>query len=480
MKRNNTLKLYQHQTETVDFLKANPRAFITSTPGTGKTVSVLETWHQHHTGKMLVISPKSTLEAVWGNDLANFYPETKCGIFNRKPARYTNYILDLLTNHDIVIINIEAVDLVLNHLDIIDAQYSTLVIDEFTSIKNRAAQRSKKVAKLVDHFNYRYFLSGTPTPNGILDIWHPAFLLDGGQRLGGNFYAFRNTVCQPVQKGYHQVFTEWQEIEGAADIVADTLRDITIRHVLEEVTDMPERIYRHMEITMPDKLRKAYEEMQSTAILQLKGKLTTAQQIEAAVRATLKGTYGDIPTHDVVALNKAVLGNKLLQIASGSVYDGDRIGIQLDPHKYELIVDLIKEREHSLVFFIWQHQYNELAKLLTKEKITFEAIHGAVSQKDRGRIVKEFQQGKYQTLLMQPAAAAHGITLTKSTASIWCSPTWNLEHFIQANHRDYRIGQTQRTEVIMVQYKDTIEQRVYESLQTKKNLLDNLLEVLQT
>jgi SNF2 family DNA or RNA helicase len=475
------MNLYQHQIETVDFLKQHPRAFITSTPGTGKTVSVLETWHQRAEGKLLVIAPKSTLEAVWGNDIANFYPKTKVGVFNRKSARDNDYIYNLLLDNDIVVINIEAVDLVLSHLDIIDAQFTTLVVDEFTSIKNRNAQRSKKTAKLAQRFSCRYLLSGTPTPNGILDIWHPASVLDDGQRLGSNFYAFRNTVCQPVQKGYNQIFTEWEEIPGASDVVADSLRDITIRHVLEDVVDMPERIYRTLEISMPEKLRKAYDEMVSTSILQLKSKLTPSQMMDKAMKAALEGNYGlNLDENNIVAVNKAVLGNKLLQITSGSIYDTDRTGNLLDNHKYELIVDLVKERQHSLVFFIWQHQSNELAKELSKRGISFDIIDGSVSDKERARIIREYQQGKYQTLLIQPAAAAHGITLTKSEASIWCSPTWNLENFVQANYRDYRIGQKKRTEVIMIQYKDTIEQRVYEALQNKHDSLTNLLEILQT
>ena len=199
------------------------------------------------------------------------------------------------------------------------------------------------------------------------------------------------------------------------------------------------------------------------------------------MKAALEGNYGlNLDENNIIAVNKAVLGNKLLQITSGSIYDTDRTGNLLDNHKYELIVDLVKERQHSLVFFIWQHQSNELAKELSKQGISFDIIDGSVSDKERAKIIREYQQGKYQTLLIQPAAAAHGITLTKSEASIWCSPTWNLENFVQANYRDYRIGQKKRTEVIMIQYKDTIEQRVYEALQNKHDSLTNLLEILQT
>ena len=449
------MKLYQHQKETVKFLSNTPQAFDTSTCGTGKTISTLETWHRRKDGKMLVIAPKSTLEAVWGNDVAQFYPGTKCGVFNRKYTKQINYIPRLLTENDIVVINIEATNLILKNLELIKDEYKTLVVDEFTSIKNRTAQRSKAVGKLASWFPYRYLLSGTPTPNGLLDIWHPCYLLDGGQRLGANYFAFRNAICQPVTKGHFQQFTTWEEIPGASDVVADSLRDITIRYVLEDVVDMPKRIYRTLDITMPDKLRKHYAKMLATSILELKNK-------------------------DITAVNKAVLGNKLLQICSGTMYDNDGQGVNLDTYKYELITELVKEREHSLVVFMWKHQRQAMEKELMREKITYAVIDGSVKASQRAQIVADYQAGQYQTLLIQPQAAAHGITLTRSTATIWCSPTWNLEHFIQMNHRDYRIGQKKRSEVLMVAYKDSIENRVYESLQAKKTSLDNLLEILQS
>jgi len=450
------MKLYKHQKETVKFLKNHPRALVTSTCGTGKTISVLETWHRYHKGKMLVIAPKSTLGPVWGNDCNNYYTDTKIGIFNRKDTRQDGYVYNLLMDNDIVVINIEAANLILEQSPVLSEYYTTLVIDEFTAIKNRTAKRSKNVAKLALYFEYRYLLSGTPTPNGILDIWHPALIADNGVRLGNNFFHFRNTVCQPVARGYHQQFTEWVEIPGAADVVASTLKDITIRHVLEDVVDMPERIYRTLEVEMPAKLHKSYRQLKQTAILEFNS--------------------GDV----VTAANKAVLGNKLLQAASGSLYDTDGNSKILDTSKYELIVELIKEREHSLVFYQWNHQCEELEWQLKKEKIKYAVISGLIKQADRTQIIADYQKGKYQTLLLQPASAAHGITLTLSEASIWCSPTWNLEHFIQANYRDYRIGQRKRTEVIMIQYANTIEKEVYKRLTEKRKALDNLLTILKS
>ena len=456
-----SVTLYAHQKETVDFITNHPRTFVTSTCGTGKTISILEAFNRRHLktmAKMLVIAPKSTLHPVWAQDIGDYYPNLKCGVLDRKALKKDPefYMTKLLSRNDIVVINIEGADLLLNHSYVFPVEgFDTLVIDEFTSIKNRTSQRSKTVGKLAKHFEYRYLLSGSPTPNGIVDIWHPALVLDDGVRLGANFFHFRGAVCQPVEKGTYQKFTEWQEIPGAADVIGDTLRDITIRHELEEVIDMPDRIYRTLTVQMPAALRKSYNAMKDNALLELENE-------------------------DITGVNAAVVGNKLLQIASGSIYGEDQAGISLDSTKYELITELVAERDHSIVFYTWNHQCDEMEKQLGKQKISYEIIRGATSAVQRAQIITDYQNGKYQTLLLQPAAAAHGITLTRSTASIWCSPTYNLEHFIQANYRDYRIGQKKRSEVIMIQYEDTIEEKVYDSLQHKRKALDNLLQILKS
>jgi len=444
-------KLYKHQEETIEFLLANPKAFCTSTPGCGKTISTITSILKRN-GSAIIIAPKSILQAAWGNDIEKFYPNTPYGVLDRKQLKKTDYLPNLLSKQ-FVILNFEAADLVLKHIQ--HVRHDTLVIDEFTAIKNRNTKRSKLIQKLSTRFTHRILLSGTPITNSITDIWHPTFILDGGERLGSNFYQFRNAVCQPVQKGHMGQFVEWRDLADAKDVVGSLLRDITIRHELEEVVDMPERVFNTMSIEMPSKLRKAYDTFKETAILELENA-------------------------EISAVNAAVLGNKLLQIASGSVYDESGKAQLIDPGKYELITELVQERPHSLVFYQWTHQMEILSKIFEAEKIPFAVINGTVSQDQRSRIVSAYQRGEYQTLLIQPQAAAHGLTLTRSSTTIWCSPTFNLEHFGQANHRDYRIGQNKRTQVIMIEYKDTIEETVYKKLQQKQDALTNLLEILKS
>ena len=452
------MTLYKHQKDTAEFIRKHPLTFVTSDPGTGKTVSCLDVCS---TSKMktLVICPKTIMEAAWGNDIDEFYPKIKYGILDRDLQRKNPlHIVALFKNYDLVIINHDAVKLVERWIkdNIFKPHYqlfNRLIIDEFTAFKNKDSQRSKAMAKLSAQFSFKILLSGTPIPKNILDIWHPCYILDGGQRLGHNYFGFRNAICQPILKAGGR-FVEWEPVPGAIEGVAVTLRNITIRHKLEEVVDMPERVYNHMEITMPAKLRIQYEHMAKHSLLQLQNETITA-------------------------VNAAVLGGKLLQIASGSVYDNDGERQTLDTSKYELITQLVKEREHSIVFYIWQHQCDAMEPLFSKAGIKYAVINGKTPQKYRGKIIENYQAGMYDTLLVQPAAAAHGVTLTASTTTIWCSGTFNLEHFVQANYRDYRIGQKKRTEVIMVSYKDTVEKALYANLAKKRINQNTLLEILQ-
>jgi SNF2 family DNA or RNA helicase len=199
---------------------------------------------------------------------------------------------------------------------------------------------------------------------------------------------------------------------------------------------------------------KAYQQMEKDAVAELQNGLVTA-------------------------VNAASVMTKLLQIASGAVYDGSGQYHLVDSGRYEMIGDLVEERKHSLVFFHWAHQRDELIKEMNARKITYAVIDGKTSDKDRMDAVRLFQSGFYRVLLAHPQSAAHGLTLTRATTTIWASPTYNLEHFLQGNRRIYRTGQTQKTETIVILAEDTIEGKVLEKLTTKKARQFKTLDLLQ-
>ena len=218
-------KPFAHQETTTQFILNKKQCLITSDPGTGKTRSVIDAYVQlpEDRGRLLVIAPLSILQASWGDDIEKFQPELTYEVaYARNRAKAFDSSADVvLTNHD-------AVKWLVKNVNILK-QFNTICIDEFTAFKNKDSQRSKAIAKIIDWFEYRVAMSGTPNSNTILDIWHPTYLIDGGERLGRRFYGFRSAVCTSRFNGFAN---EWVARDDAEDIVAAQLHDINIRFAL--------------------------------------------------------------------------------------------------------------------------------------------------------------------------------------------------------------------------------------------------------
>lgn len=449
--------LYDHQIKTVEFGKAEPIVFDTSDPGTGKTrawLEVLRARFQSIGGKALVVAPKSILKPAWANDIERFTPEltyTIANASNRAKAMGEDVQI-YITNHDAVSWFFRDKN-VLKYL--VDRGFHSIIVDESTAFKHRTSARSKALKKLIQLFIYRTLMTGTPTPNGVLDIWHQACLLDGGARLGDSYWRFRATVCQPIQIGPSPQHLRWDDKPGSIEAVADLLSDITIRHVFEDCIDIPPNVVRNVDFQLTPAHQKKYKQLKETALL-------------------------EVETGEVEAFNAAILANKLLQLASGAVYDGDSVAHTIATERYELVAELVSQREHSLTVFNWQHQRAELEKLFDKRGITYAVIDGSVTQKRRDEAVEQFEAGRLQTLLVQPQSASHGLTLVRGTATIWASPVYNAEHFVQMNKRIYRAGQTQATETILISAKGTIDTQVYDRMLKKRADMQSLLEMLRT
>ena len=441
---NDELKQYEHQIVTTDFILNNPRCLITSDPGTGKTRAVLDAFVKRG-GKMLVLAPLSILEAAWADDIIKFQPNFNYGVAYAKNREK----VFKQTECEMVITNFEAVNFLVNHQELLQ-DFDTICIDEFTAYKNRTAKRSKALAKIIHNFDYRIAMSGTPNSNTILDIWHPTLVIDDGQRLGKRFYSFRHQVCTPKFNGFAN---EWIDKPDAEEAVANVLKDITIRHALEDCIDIPENVVRTVYTTLSPVVRKNYETLAAESVLYTK-----------------QGTIN--------AVNAGARVKKLLQLLTGAVYDQEGNVLKVHDERYELIMDLVEVRKHSLVAFNWKHERDQLIKKAEKRGITYAVIDGDVAPSNRKDIVDRFQNGHFQVLFAHPQSASHGLTLTKGTSAIWSSPTYNAEHFQQFNRRIHRAGQNYKTETILVTARNTWEENVYSKLNTKMGRMENLLHVL--
>lgn len=437
-------KPFEHQATTTQFILNNPRVLITSDPGTGKTRSVLDAYAKRRTGKLLVLAPLSILAASWGDDCAKFQPGLTYAI-----AYARNRAEAFKANVDIVITNHDAVKWLMKNKQYLDG-FDTLCIDEFTAFKNKDSQRSKAAARLSEHFEYRIAMSGTPNSNTILDIWHPALLVDDGERLGKRFYGFRGAVCTPQFNGFANV---WIDKPEAQEMVAAAIKDINVRYALEDCLDMPEQSVNTMYVDLPANILQQYNTLAEDSVLY-----------------TGKGTIN--------AIHAGAKVKKLLQLCTGAVYDDHGSPLMVHDARYQLVMDLIQARDHSLVAFNWRHEREKLTELSKKAGIKYDFIDGSTPAKKRKDIVDRMQAGQLQVVFAHPQSAGHGLTLTRATSIIWASPTYNAEHYQQFNRRIYRAGQTKKTEVIQIAARDTWEPDVYDKLQDKLGRMEDLLNVL--
>lgn len=441
------MKLMKHQQATLK--KINTVFFDMSEPGTGKTAVEIVAFSKRNTGKSaLVLATKSILETAWQDDFRKFAPHltTIVAYANNREKAFKADVDVYITNHD-------GVNWLAKQKPSFFKRFDTLIIDESTAFKHHTSQRSKAAAKITKYFKYRSCMSGTPMSNGVTDLWHQTYLLDDGARLGTSFFKFRMAACQPVQVGPRPEHVRWQDREGISEVVSELLKDISIRHKLQECVEIPNNYRRAVSYHLNKQHMAKYQAMEFDSLLEMKGKTITA-------------------------INGAALYTKLLQIASGAVYDNEEGFEIVDTGRYELVIDLAEERKHSIVFFNWKHQKEMLMAEAEKRDLSFALIDGTTKQEDRVRIAREYQDGKYRILFAHPQSAGHGLTLTKGTATIWASPTYNLEHFLQGLRRVFRISQTEKTETIVVVAPGTYDEKAWAVMNDKDAKQSDFLEMI--
>jgi len=457
----------KHQTKSLKFMAPKKCVFDMSDPGTGKTyVAIKDFARQHKKDKkaMMVFCPKSLMQAAWANDIKKFAPHLRVSIAWAKDRHDA-----LAVPADVYIINVDGVKDLLKYAKSFWKKFGRIIFDESTAFKHHTSARSKAALKIVKNFEWRRCLSGTPTSNGICDLWHQVLLLDDGARLGKSFFQFRSACCVPEAMGKPMLITQknrageiirdengdpvkknishvrWIDREGIELQIGVLISDITIRHKFEDCVDIPAMNIYSMPTYLSPKHRKLYDKLEEDSIVILEDTAITA-------------------------VNKAVLLGKLLQCVSGAIYNNDGGYTLVDTDRYELVMDLVEERRHSLVFYTWDHQLQELLSLAKKRGVSH-----VVWNPDRPVIEAEFQSGQYQVLFAHPQSAGHGLTLTRATANIWPSPTYNLEHFRQGLKRVHRIGQRQKTETIVIVAEDSRDENAWEALQYKGKNMDALL-----
>jgi SNF2 family DNA or RNA helicase len=438
-------KPFAHQQTTAAFLTMNPRAFCFNEQGTGKTASAI--WAADYLmkeGKVrraLVICPLSIMDSAWRGDLFSFAMHRTVDVAYGSKEKRKKIINQ---GSDFVIINYDGVEIVAD--EIANGGFDLIIVDEATHYKNAQTKRWKTLNKLLTEKTWLWMMTGTPAAQSPLDAYGLAKLVNP-TNVPRFFGSFRDQVM------YKYTQFKWLPKPNSTEVVYRALQP-AIRFTKEECLDLPDMVYVKREVELTRQQKKYYKELKKRLIVQAAGE-------------------------EITAANAAVNMNKLLQISSGAVYTDGGDTLEFDiKNRYQVLREVIDESSQKVLVFVpFKHTIDILAQKLLADNISTEIIRGDVSAPNRTDIFKRFQtEDDPRVLLIQPQAAAHGVTLTAANTVVWWGPTSSLETYAQANARVHRSGQTHKCTVVQLQG-SVIEKHVYALLDDRIDVHTKIIDL---
>tara|TARA_R110002167_G_scaffold28371_5_gene95591 strand:- start:16205 stop:17740 length:1536 start_codon:yes stop_codon:yes gene_type:complete len=436
---------FEHQKSTAAFLTLNKRSFCFNEQGTGKTASAI--WasdyllNKGYIKRVLVICPLSIMEVAWRADLFTFAMHRTVDVAYGTSEKRKKIINQ---GAEYVVINYDGVEIVADAIT--KGGFDLIIVDEATHYKNVQTRRWKVLNKLLTPKTWLWMMTGTPAAQSPLDAYGLAKLINP-EAVPRFFSAFRDKVMTKLTQ------FKWVPKEEAIQIVFNSLQP-AIRYTKEECLDLPDMVYVKREIELTRQQKKYYKQLKDKMVMQAAGEQITAP-------------------------NAAVNMNKLLQISCGAVYTDDGEALEFDiKHRYKVLKEVIDESSKKVLIFVpFKHVINMLVDKLSVDGITSEIIRGDVSAPKRTEIFNRFQtMDDPKVLVIQPQAAAHGVTLTAANTVVWWGPTSSLETYLQANARVHRAGQDHKCTVVQLQSSD-VEKRIYSLLDNRINIHTRIIDL---
>ena len=393
--------------------------------------------------KVLIIAPKKVAETTWQSEIKkwsdfNFMPfSTIMGTPKQREAAAAS-------NAFIHIIGRDSVVWLVNHFK--DKwPYDMVVLDESTSFKSPSAQRFKALKKVRPKIERLVELTGTPSPNGLEDLWSQIYLLDLGERLGSTLGGYRSRYFQIKEKVFG-MFVKYEPKKGADQAVVKAVQDIVLSMKSEDYLKLPDAVYSTQLVKLDEKSRKAYSEMEKEELLNLD---------ETTIEAT----------------SAASLMNKLLQLSNGAVYDCNHYYHLIHDCKLEALIEMIEslKGQSVIVFYAYLHDATRIT-----EKIKDARIYRGKEE------LEDWNNGKIKVLLAHPASTAYGLNMQQGgNHIIWFGLTWNYELYSQANARLHRQGQKKTVFIHHLVVEKTKDEAVMKALERKDKAQDFLIESLK-
>lgn len=447
-------KPHPYQTHCINQIIEKPFIGLFLDMGLGKTAIALSAiyalrYHHWAVARVLIIAPKKVAEATWQAEAAKWDTLARlriCPVLGTKADREKALGLP----GDIWVINRENVEWLVKHYQ---AQrkpwpFDFVVVDESSSFKNHRAKRFMALRAVRPQMKRMVLLTGTPAPNGLMDLWAQLYLLDGGERLGKTMTSYRDQYFRPDKRS-RDVIWSYAPKKGAKEQILSKIEDICISMRAEDYLQLPDYLETDIPVKLTPGARKAYQQLERETLLQ-------------------------IDPETVVRGQAAVLANKLLQLCNGAVYTEDGEARQLHTCKVEALLELTEQLhgEHALVFYAYQHDLRALQAALKKTGLRVRKYQGAAD-------AQAWNAGEIDLLLAHPASCAYGLNLQAGGRHvIWFGLTVQLELYQQANKRLHRQGQPYPVVVHHLVVQDSMDEQARQVLSGKAQLQDAVLAAL--
>ena len=450
-------KPHAYQRYCIDYIKTHPISALFLDMGLGKTVTTLTALRDMmlddmSVSKVLVIAPLRVARDTWPAEvekwdhLSDLDVSVIVGTVKERTAALNH-------NAMIYVINRENVKWLVEYYEKngLRWDFDCVVIDELSSFKNHQSQRFKWLRKVRPFVRRWVGLTGTPTSNGLMDLWAEIGILDGGERLGRFIGRFRDAYFKAGSMNPQTgVVFSYVPRKGAEDQIYERISDITISMKALDYLDMPECVYVNHEVQMSDPERKLYDQLKNDLIIHLED--------------------GDID-----ARNAAALSNKLLQMSNGAVYDEYNETRVIHNRKLEMLDDLIEQANGQpvLIAYWFRHDRARIVEHLLAQGYEPRDIRESDD-------IKDWNAGKIDVALIHPASAGHGLNIQEGGhILIWFGLTWSLELYQQTNARIWRQGQKSTVTVHHIVTRGTVDENVLAALEAKDMTQEKLIAAVK-
>ena len=445
---------HEYQRHCINRIVDTPKLGLFLDMGLGKTSIVLSAikelkYNRFAVSKVLVIAPKKVAEGTWSKE-KDKWDHTRCLRISRVLGSEKKRIKALYDTADVYVINRENVVWLVDFYKN-DWPFDMVVIDESSSFKSHKAKRFRALAAISPKIKRIVELTGTPSPNGLSDLWAQIYLLDEGARLGTRYVGFRERYFDagPMHNG---IVYKYSAKQGAEEAILNAISDICVSMKAADYLELPECIMHEIPVELDSKAAKAYKEMERDMVLQL-------------------------PEDDITVASAAALSNKLLQLGNGALYGEDRTVHEVHGCKIEAFMELIESLntsgKNALVFYNYKHDKDRLRAALSKTKLVVRELKTTEDEDD-------WNAGKIDILLTHPASSAYGLNLQQGgNHVIWFGLNWNYELYTQANKRLHRQGQSEKVIIHHLVCSGTRDEDVMAALARKDDVQQFVMDSLK-